>query len=211
MTDDSDLKLSERDYWAYTVLFGLLFVFLYWTTLCFSFRHTYELPVNSPGILVSDRWTWNFIREWLMILYCAVPLTGFFMLMTRTKTGAYAHIFILFIMFVWAATMFSFDVVQIVENNKGPHEEGFDKTSLAYDTRWCCIYGGQPGAELYCAIDTNSVSCPPMSAAPLGINSVFLFRFAINMRFWIFIIYDFFITVWTWLPRLSKWRELKNE
>ena len=203
---DYELKQSERDYWIFTILLGLLFFFLYWTNLSFNFRHTYQLPTTSPGILLSDRWSFNFIREWVMVCYWFfIPFSGFFMLMTRTKTGAYTHIIILLLLVLWGGVMVGFDATQIARNNFAPTHKHFDGTSLAYDNRWCCVYGGQPGAELYCSV--NAGSCQPTSPSQLGIDPVFFMRFVIHLLIVAFMIYDLTVTWTTWLPKLKEFQK----
>ena len=209
---DNELKQFERDYWVFTILLGILFVFIYWVNLSFKFRHTYELPVTSPGILLSDRWSFNFIREWTIVAYWFfIPFSGFLMLMNRTKTSTYAHIFIVLTLAIWGGVMVGFDITQVAQANLPPTHEYFDGTSLAYDNRWCCVYGGQPGANLYCSVDTNVVSCPPTSASQLEIDPIFFIRFILHLLIMAFIVYDLTLTWTTWLPKLNKFQNYKSK
>ena len=60
---ENDVKHVESVYWLYTSIFYVMFVIIMYCMLSFNIRHTYELPTDSPGVLISDRWSFSFIKE----------------------------------------------------------------------------------------------------------------------------------------------------
>lgn len=208
--DEKELKDSELSYSIFLVLYYVLVAILFYCILTFCFRHTYQLPVASPGTLVSDWWTWSFVREWLMVVYLLVFISGPFMRLARNRLGAGLHIFLLFVLLVWWVVNLSFDIVQLTRANLAPTEVNFDVTNLARDPRWCCVYGGQPGTALVCAINVMVAACPAIGVSQLTWNWVFVMRFIVHILIGVFLIYDM-IVMWTaYLPVLNKYL-LKNK
>jgi len=202
----SELNQASGWYWWFTLLFGCLFIGLYISVLSFNVRHTYQLPVTSPGVLVSDRWTWPFIREWIMCIYWLIPLSGLFMMMTRTKTGYKLHMFILFILFIWWVLLLLSDIRVLTRSKLPPNHVDFSSTNLARDNRWCCVYGGQPGTELVCCVNAMAVAaCPPMGPNQLLWDGVFQMRFWLHAAIVLFLVFDFMATWLMYLPRLNRY------
>ena len=202
---DVKLKEAELSYRIYLILYFVLIVILYYCVLSFNFRHTYQLPVASPGVLVSDRWSFNFVREWLFWLYLIIFLSGPFMRQSRTRAGAGVHLFVLFVLFVWWGLNFAADWIVIAQANLAPGATNFDPANLATDPRWCCVYGGQPGTALVCAIDISVYACPAIGASQLTYNVVFVWRFFIHILIGAFILYDFWVTWLAYLPVLNDY------
>jgi hypothetical protein len=209
MDAEKELQTSEFSYRIYLLFFLGLFIVAFYCVLCFAFRHTYQLPVSSPGVLVSDWWSWNFVREWLLWTYLLMIFSGHFMRLSRTRSGVVVHMVLLFGLFVWAMIVFSFDLSLMANANAAPSSGNFDPSSMAHDPRYCCVYGGQPGTELYCAIDIMVNACPAIAATQLGVNYIFLLRFAVNLMMAGFFIYDFIVTWNNYLPLLNQ--HLKNK
>jgi hypothetical protein len=207
------LERSQGEYWAYTVMFLLVYVFLFYCamTMGASVRHTYQLPASSPGVLVSDFWSWPFIREFLICVYMAGLISGFFMLMSKTRKGFNIHVVILVMLIAWFGVALAFDIVALFYKNVGPHEEGFEVVNLARDLRWCCVYGGQPGTNLLCNINATATPCPPISHQDLGTNPNFLGRFILQILIGCALVYDLLTTVFVYRPRLNFFLDKKNE
>lgn len=210
MDEETELKRAEFSFRIYLVLYFALIVILFYCILAFAFRYTYELPVASPGVLISDRWSFNFTREWLMWLYLLMFLSGPFMRLSRSRAGAGVHLFVLLILFIWWGLNLAADIIQLVNANLAPNAENFDVTNLATDPRWCCVYGGQPGTALICAINVMINACPAISAAQLRWDWIFVMRFIVNIVIGAFIIYDFFVTWIVYLPVLNRYLRKTN-
>jgi len=200
-----DLESSEFAYRVYLVLYFILVIILMYAMLSFSVRHTYQLPISSPGTLVSDRWDFNFVREWLFWLYGLVLLSGPFMRLSRGRGGVGVHLALLILLLFWSVVNVIFDIIQLNVANLPPTADDFQASTLARDPRWCCVYGGQPGAVLICANNATLAMCPATGIATLTANHVFVTRVAINFLFIAFILYDIIVTWTAYLPLLNRY------
>ena len=197
----------ESVYWVFTVLFGAIFIILWYCVLCFAFRHSYEL---SPGTLVSDRWSWDFWREWLLFLYWLLPLSGFFMLMSQSSTGTTAHLVVCVLLLGWWGVVFAFDLGALAGANLPMADPGFSPSNLAHDARYCCVYGGQLGAELYCHLNATLTPCLPISADQLTVNGPFMARFIVNIIVGAFIVFDLFTSLLQYRPFLKSMKSKRQ-
>jgi len=206
----SELKASEFSYRIYLILYYVLIILLLYALLCFSVRHTYQLPITSPGVLVTDRWDFNFFREWFFWLYGLVVLSGPFMRLNRTRGGAGVHIGLLILLLGWGVVNIVFDAIHMSKANVGPAADNFDQSTLARDPRWCCVFGGQPGTGTICANNYTIATCPAVGIAQLRVDRIFLFRVVLNYIFIGFILYDLIITWSAYLPLLTQYLNKKK-
>lgn len=200
---------AEIYYWAFIFIFmGIWISFRLFIPLSIPVRHTYELPsTNCVSRLTSDRWTWQFMREALFVLYLLIPMTGAFMIWTRSSTGLWVHVFFLFALGIWAIVMMSYDIVDITNANLPPSDEKFDPVNLARDKKWCLVYAGQPGTALICA---NTAPCmgphvPAISAEELRVDGPFAFRVAFNVILMVTMVGDAVFTLLSWRGILRAW------
>ena len=99
--------------------------------------------------------------------------------------------------------MFILDVVDMSSANVAPNDPNFKFTNYARDFRWCTLYGGQPGTDLLC---TNSGPCSGggILIENLRINNVFIFRFSVNIFFFLFMLVDLFYSFKLSYGQLTK-------
>ena len=200
-----ELKLAEFNYRLFVIFFVVALSALSYCHLAFNFRHTYQLPIDSPGVLVSDRWTFNFVREWLFFLYLLMFISGPFMRLSKTKTGVAVHLVVLVLLLVFGLLIIWADGVDLAQANLPPHDALFDAANLANDPRYCCVWGGQPGTELICANNVTMAACPAIGIEQLRYNSVFVLRFGLNMTVLALLVYDIFVTWLAYLPLLNEY------
>lgn len=201
-----ELKESELSYRFMLVLYFIVIgPILFFCFLSFSFRHSYQLPITAPGNLISDRWSFSFVREILFALYLLVFLSGPLMRLSRSRSGLYVHLVLMFILFVFCLLTLAADVVDLTRANLPPNNQNFDPSNLARDARWCCVYAGQPGTDTICANDPNIASCPALSASQLRLDGIYITRFAVNLIIGAFLLYDFLSTAFVYLPLLNRY------
>lgn len=199
---------AESYYWLLVIAFlGVWIPFRMFIPMTLQVRHTYELPAAAcVNRLTSDRWTWEFVREGLFVLYLLMPFSGVFMIWSRSRTGLWTHLVLLFTMFIWGFVMVGYDIESIGTANVSPLSPQYNPTNLATDKRWCLVYGGQPGTDIVCA---NSGPCTAavgaVSFEDLHIDGPFTFRVAFNAIMLSFLAADFVFTLWTWRKLLSDW------
>lgn len=199
------IEESELGYRINLILYlGLSFV-LFVCALSFNFRHTYELPLSAPGVLVSDRWSFEFMRELLMWLYMLIFISGPFMRQSRTKNGVAVHLVVLVLLTLLAILNGVADGFTLWRANLTPGAPNFTLANLARDPRWCCKYGLLPGTELICAIINP---CPAVPT--LYYNPVFVTRVIVNILFGVFFIYDFWVTLLVYVPVLNEYLKKYN-
>lgn len=202
---------AESYYWIFIFVFvGIWIPFRLFVPLSVQVRHTYELPSTAcVNRLTSDRWSWQFMREALFVLYLLIPVTGAFMIWTRSSTGIWVHVIFLFALSIWAVIMLSYDVVDIRNANVPPSDPDWNPANLATDKRWCLVYAGQPGTDLVCA-NTGPCMGPGVSAVSfedLRVDGPFSFRVAFNVILMVLMLGDFVFTLWTWWGILRAWDE----
>lgn len=205
MTAVNRRRALEVVYWLFVVVFLVIYSVLrfYWPAAAI-YRDTYQLPVASPGALVSDFWTWDFIREGLYVFSLLIPFSGLFMVWTRNKEGQGTHIIVLFIFLFYFAVMAAFDVRYIINANVPPTNPHWVPTNLATDRRWCCVYASLPLTERICA---NTALCPGVTAEMLTIDPSFLFRVIMNGILLLYVIVDMLFTLCAWSNRLNEYLE----
>ena len=195
---------AEIGYWVFVIVWLIAWlVFAFWLFTTSNFIHTYQLPSNTPGTLTSTYWSWDFVRVGLLTLWILVPFSGLFMIWTRSSDGVGVHMVLGIVLLIWFLIMMAFDINDITKANLPPSDPNWKSDNQATDIRWCCIYGGQPGTERVCA---NQVPCvPPVGVSQLGVNGDYVFRFAFNLIFIAFLIFDIVFTGCVWIPRQRKW------
>lgn len=200
---------AESYYWILLFVFMSVWIpFRLFLPLTLQVRHTYELPSTAcTNRLTSDRWTWEFMREALFPLFLLLPLTGAFMIWTRSKTGLWVHIVVIFTLSLWSIIMLGYDIADVRNANLPPSHPSWNPALLSTDQRWCLVYAGQPGTDIVCA-NTGPCMGPGVSAiAPddLRTDGPFAFRVAFNVLLLAFCLVDFIFTVWTWWVVLRDW------
>jgi len=202
---DRELEQAEFNYRIFLIFFWVIFAIIFYCTLSFNFRHTYQLPVDSPGVLVSDRWTFQYVREWLFFLYLLMLISGPFMRLSKTKEGVGIHIFVLVLLMIFCILTVGADTITLRSANVGPSDPSFDPANLATDNRWCCVHGGSPGTELVCANNRTVAECPAISENELRSDSVFVLRFALNLILGGMIAYDLLVVWLSYWPLLNEY------
>ena len=202
-------RSAELFYWSYVVIFlAAWVVFRFWTPTAMLVRHTYQLPANPgppPGVLISDRWSWRFVREGLYVLFILGPISGLFMLWTRSRFGWGIHLGVLLLLSVWLVVQLVFDAIDLAYANAAPTDPNWDPDNLATDNRWCCVYGGQPGTQNVCA---NVAPCTPgsLSANELRYDGTYVLRFAFTLLLFALItVVDTIFTAALWRRALNAW------
>lgn len=195
---------SERFYWYFVVIvIAAWIVFRFWWPSAALFRHTYQLPQATPGVLVSDYWSWAFFREALLPLFLLVPFTGMYMIFAKHQISVTAHWVIALLVAIWLVIVMSYDIVDLQGANVPPSDIRFDPGNLARDKRWCCVYGGQPGTSLLCYI--NAGTCfPGVGVNELHVDGSFVFRFVCNLFFIAVCIFDILWTLMVYRKRLIQ-------
>lgn len=204
---------AEVYYWLLVIaFFGAWIPYRFFIPLTVQVRHTYEFPVAAcSNRLTSDRWTWEFIREGLFPLFLLVPLSGLFMIWTRSKTGLWTHFTVIVCLFVWSVVMMGYDIEDLRTANLPPSAPLYNPSNLATDKRWCLVYGGQPGTELVCAI---TAPCPAATSAvsfeDLAIDGPFAFRVSFLALLICFCVGDLVFTFYNWWKVLNDWLETRS-
>lgn len=192
---------SESVYWVFIFLFIAVWLpFRMYLPATMHFRHTYELPAaNCVNRLTSDLWSWEWLRETLIVFNLLLPVTGMFMIWSKRKAGWGMHIFVLVCLIVWALVMVGYDIRDVGAANVDPSNERWNPANLATDRQWCLVYGGQPGTDLVCA---NSGICTAATSAVgpenLGLNPPFAMRVAFNVILLAFCLADMAFTLGMW-------------
>ena len=190
-------------FWVYIMLFFVCFAGLFFTTLSMSFRHTYELPVDSPGMLLSDRWSFEFVAQFLMFIYLLNLIAVFYMLVKANRVGVNVNIFACVVLLIFFAVFLSFDIVSIVNANAGPSEEGFTLANQARDPRWCCVYGGTSVTSLMCSVNVTKLSCGPITPAQLVPNHIFITKLCFHIFIGVLLAWCLIYTWATYSPTLK--------
>ena len=201
-------------YWGLFIFFVAIWIpYRFALPLSIDFRHTYELPSQQcVNRLTSDRWTWEYVREGMFVLFILVPFTGFFMLDMKSKTGFWVHTICLLSLGVWSIVMVGYDIQAVTTANLPPGDGAWNPTNPANDKQWCLVYAGQPGTELVCANPAPCPNVPPVAYTDLRVDGQFSWRVSFNAFMLLFIIVDFIFTVWTWRRTLNAWdATLQNE
>lgn len=204
---------AESFYWLLVLAFFCIAISYHaFIPQSLQVRHTYEFPVsNCANRLTSDRWTWEFIREGLFVLFWFAPITGLFLIWCRSKTGMWLHIVVLAALLLWGLVNVGYDIENIGTANLPPNDVRYNPSNLANDRQWCLVYGGQPGTELVCAI---VAPCPAATSAvsfeDLHINGPFSFRVAVNAFFTAFCLVDLIFTAWLYRNILNAWDAILN-
>jgi len=175
--------LNLTRFYAFFIVTFLLtwIVFRYFTPLQINIRHTYELPAAAcVNQLTSDYWTFEAVREGLMVLYILIPFSICLMIWSRETVGWGAHLAVVLVAMAWSIVLFGFDINDLKHANVDPTDINFRPENLARDPRWCLVHGGQPGTELVCA---NSGVCmgPAVDPNTFKANTPFLLRFIFNI------------------------------
>lgn len=166
---------------------------IYFEVVSLQVTHSYVLPsANCIGRLTSERWGFSTVREGLlMCCYLMAPWTIALMLWSKERIGWTIHILFGFVFAIWFLVNFFLDITDMAVANDPPNSNTFKFVNYARDTRWCTLYGGQPGTDLLC---TNTAPCSGggILIEDLRISNPFLFRFSINIFFFLFICMDIF-------------------
>jgi hypothetical protein len=162
--------------------------------------HTYVLPAAAPiGRLTDDRWAFNNVREGLLLIfYVLFPWTLVLMLWSKEHVGWWTHLVFILLFWGWGLTNFIADIWDWSVANVGPSDPAFIRTNNARDSRWCCLFGGQPGTSDLCA---NSIPCSGggILQANLVASNTFVYRFIANCFFMLLSFLDFYyILSWTY-------------
>lgn len=184
--------MEKNVYWLYIFIFVGCYITFMYTALAMSFSHTYELPTNSPGVLTSERWSFEFVRELLVGLYLLNLISVFAMLVYKTPNGRWINIASSFLLFVMFVVLFTYDIIALSNGQVAASVEGFVAANQARDDQWCCVYGGTPGTELICSVNTTNVSCGPVSPDQLTGNGVFLTKIIVHGFIGILLLWNFF-------------------
>lgn len=150
------------------------------TVNTFPFRNTYQLPSDAcTQTLVTDFWSYDWVREQLVVLYNLYPLSICFMLFTREKVGFWQHVLIMFLVLALGLMTFISDIPTLIYANVPPSDPNFNIANMARSTQWCLYYGGQPGTEFLCTYVGN---CTGAAVDPetFGIYWYFLLRVVCN-------------------------------
>lgn len=185
--------------WFITIWVLILLPTVYFEVITLQVTHSYTLPsVACVGRLTSDRGEWSTVREALLICaYIIVPFATGLMLLGKDRATWILYIFALFVVLAWSFLTFILDVNDMVVANVGPDSSSFRFTNYARDSRWCTLYGGQPGTELLCA---NIAPCSGggVLIENLWPNNPFIFRFSVNVFYFGFICLHLFYSFrWT--------------
>lgn len=189
-------------FWLYLTLFFVFYFMLSYTLLATSYRHTYQLPVDGPGTLLSDRWTFAFVRDLLTSLYLLNFVTVFYMLVSGTTQSANVNLVCSLMLFGLALVIVVFDAENIRYGQVSPDSPKFAVSNQARDHRWCCVYGHLPGAELLCLI--NSGCAPPQSPNELVTDDVYLTKLILNVFAAIMLFWNFVYTITQYKPKIKK-------
>lgn len=200
-----EIKQVETTYWVYTGIFFGLFMILTYCTLSITFIHSYEF---SPGVLVSYRWTYNFIREWLIYLYVLIPLTGLLMITTKSVNARWVHVITLLLLIAWCVLLAVGDAHALSTANIAPSHKDFDASNPAHDKLYCCVYGGELESNQVCFI--NKSQCTPTSSSQLNTDGVFLLRFFVNLLFGILMVHDLINMFFVVMPAYNREKTSKS-
>lgn len=201
---------AESFYWLLIIAFFAIWIpYRFFIPLSLHVRHTYQLPAAAcSNRLTSDRWTWEFVREGLFTIFLLLPLSGMFMIWTRSRTGLWTHVVLVVALLIWGVVMVGYDVEDIRTANLPPNSNQYNPSNLATDNQWCLVYGGQPGTEIVCA---NTAPCPGATSAvsfeDLAVDGAFAFRVSFNAFLLCFCLADLIFAVYTWRKVLNDWLE----
>jgi hypothetical protein len=195
-----DRTKAETFYWQLVIVF-----FAFWIPMAavvqlqMDIRHSYEYPtIGCKNDLTSDRGTWEYIREALIPMFLLVPLSGLFMIWSRSGVGRNTHVVILFIGFVWGISMLGYDIRDIGTANLPPNNDRFNPNNLARDKRYCLYYAGQPGTELICHLTAPCAMGPAVDPLSFKVDGPFAFRVGWLAYILVHIIVDYIFTIGTW-------------
>lgn len=185
MENDDSAKRSEIYYWIFVIVFMMIMIPLqfYWPFVT-PVRYTRTLPIDNPGALTSDVWTWGMIREGSYSFAYFIVLSGLFMILTKSRIGRGLHVVVLVLFGIWFLTMAGFDIYDMAYANVGPTDPHFKLYNPARDSHWCCLYGKDLGTERLCA---NDNLC---DFHTFHINPNFIFRVIMNAILFVYVVLD---------------------
>lgn len=190
MPNEDTAKRYEIYYWIYVIVFIMIMIPLqfYWPFVA-PVRYTRQLPVDNPGALSSDVWTWGMVREGAYAFAYFIVISGLFMVFTRSRIGKGLHAIVLLLFGVWFLTMAAFDIYDMAYANVGPMDPHFKLYNPARDSHWCCLYGKDLGTERLCA---NTNLC---DFHTFHINPNFMFRVIMNGILFLYVVLDAVFTL----------------
>ena len=165
-------------------------------TLAGNLRHTYQLPSTAcTNTLVSDWWTFDFMREWFFELYIIPFASLYLMLWSKEKVAWGSHLALLVVFICWGLANFGYDIDLLVNANADPESTGFLASNYARSYQWCLYYGGSPNTNLICANTGQCAGVSPVNPAYFNPNWPFLIRFVMNIIFIGFFLVDMWLTI----------------
>ena len=172
-----------RFYAFFITIFLIIWcVFRYFTPLALRVRHTYELPAAAcVNALTSDMWSFEAVREGLMVLYIFIPFSICLMIWSREKVAWGTHLFVVVVAMCWGIVNFGFDINDLQHANVSPDNVNFRPENLARDARWCLIHGGQNNTALICANSVVPCSGPAVDPNDFRPSGPFIMRFVFNI------------------------------
>lgn len=145
------------------------------------YRHTYELPRNSPGTLTTDFWSFDWWFSSSLFLMLLLPFTASFMLNAPSKDWRRnLHVFccvILALYFLPAACVWSYNLHHANDPTSA------NALNPANSPKWCCI--NRVIAPLVCL---NDIPCAGVTQGNLFVYGYFLLKFVAT---WVFILLCF--------------------
>lgn len=180
-------------YWAFVMLFLIIAIPLhfYWPFVA-QIGKTRQLPINNPGALTSNVWTWSHIREGIYAFMYLIILSGLFMLSNDTKMGRNLHYIVLFIFAILFVVNGAFDIIDVKYGQVSPDDANFKFNNAARSINYCGVHALNPLTARLCA----NVNLWAVSA--LNTNPDFIFRIVCNLLLLLFILCDAIFTYCWW-------------
>jgi len=170
-----DLYENDKGIRWFINIFRFLFVvgiFIYISVFIHNlrFKHTYFENPGNPGVLTSDRYSFNWVITMLTVIINVSLITFiFFMVIFRNNFGCGITWFILYILF-FALLVFIIIAYGLQYSHcNGPNEVD----NMCNDPKWCCVHFTNPLNQC-----PNTIPCaPPITQSDLSPNQDFLALF----------------------------------
>lgn len=167
------------------------------------YRHTYELPRNSPGTLTSDFWSFDWWFSSSMFLMLLLPFSASFMLNAPSKEWRRnMHVFFcisLALYFLPAACVWSYNV------HWANYPASWNALNPANSQKWCCI--NRVIAPTVCL---NDVPCTGVTQSNLFIYGYFLIKFVGTWVFVVLCVLEIFVVFYGFIPAVEEFQMEKG-
>lgn len=179
---------SGEEFWEQTrvfmrvwrgVLCALLIVFFFYAH-AIRYIHSYDLDCASPGMLVSDRWNWDFVLHGLYGFFLILLLWSSGEMLTEWYSWKPYTWFIIWnaVTLVW---LFSTGIYLSVEAGRANR---VDSPGNAFnDPRACCVFGSLSAWQDRCKL--TGPCTPGVLDTDLGLSGPKVFQLVLH---WLFVV-----------------------